>query len=466
MQAKLFRKADEKAFFGHPRALLFILLCQSGFAFSISGMQAIGVLYLSTYLFQPDHIGEIIGFGPVRALLAHLAGSNAPAALASVEFGLAGACAYLTPLIGGYISDRVMTRSQAVLLGASLCAAGQLLVSVEQTFLLGLAFLLAGIGFVGGNIATQMGDLYADARAELADAFQAVHICGNLTGILGPLVCGYLGQVVAWRWGYVAAACGMLMGLAGYAAGLRYLPAEPARLVSGRGARARLKPGDGGTVVALLCLLPALILVGLANGQINNAYLVWGSATYRLEVFGHAIPVSWLAAADAGFSVAASVAMIAFWRYWARRRKLPNDLSRITFGAAIAAAAPIVLALASAQAAVTGQRVGLGWAVAFHTLDNLGLAAVAPVAAAVFASRAPRAVAAMMMGVLNADAFGGAIAIGILGAQLSHMSGTHYWLLHAALVATGGVCVVILRLLAGARLSGDRSPAREPHTAP
>ena len=62
MQAKLFRKADEKAFFGHPRALLFILLCQSGFAFSISGMQAIGVLYLSTYLFQPDHIGEIIGF--------------------------------------------------------------------------------------------------------------------------------------------------------------------------------------------------------------------------------------------------------------------------------------------------------------------------------------------------------------------------------------------------------------------
>jgi POT family proton-dependent oligopeptide transporter len=448
-------------FSGHPRGLLFILLCQAGFAFSITGMQAISVLYLSTYLFQPEHIGQIIGFAPVRTGLAHTFGATTPAELASVMFGLAGACAYLTPLIGGVVSDRLMTRAQAVLLGAALCAVGQLLVAVPATYLIGLAVLLTGIAFVGVNIATQLGDLYAQARGELSDAFQAIQIFGGLAAILGPIVCGALGQGIAWRWGFVAAAAGMLLGLAGYAAGLRYFPVDPGRTAIGTVSRPRLVRGDGKTVAALLGLLPALILAGLANGQINNAYLEWGGATYSLQAFGHTIPTSWLVALDSGFSVAASAAVLAFWQSWARRRVLPNDLTRIAIGAFVAAAAPVILALASAHAAVIGHRVSLGWAVAFHTFNSLGMAMVGPIAAAVFARMAPRAMAAVMMGILNADTFGTALAIGYLGTLLGHMSGAQFWLLHAGLVAAGGALIVLLRLATGSRLGGLRTPTVE-----
>jgi POT family proton-dependent oligopeptide transporter len=453
-EAEDLTKADAGLFSGHPRGLLFILLCQGGFAFSITGMQAISVLYLSTYLFQPKHIGEIIGFAPVRAAIANIFGASTPVELASVMFGLAGACAYLTPLIGGAISDRLMTRAQAVMLGAALCAAGQLLVSTAATYLIGLAVLLAGIAFVGVNIATQLGDLYAQARAELSDAFQAISIVGGLAAILGPIVCGALGQGIAWRWGFVAAAAGMILGLAGYAAGLRYLPPERGRSKAGTMSRPRLIRGDGKTVAALLALLPGLILAGLANGQIENAYLVWGSATYQLQAFGHAIPTPWLVAADSGFSVAAAAAVLAFWHRWARRRALPNDLTRIAIGAFVAAAAPVILALASLYAAAIGHRVSLGWAVAFHAVNSLGMAMVGPIAAAVYARMAPRAMAAMMMGVLNADAFGTALAIGYLGTLLGRLAGAQFWLLHAGLVAAGGALIVLLRLTAGTRFGG------------
>ena len=208
-------------------------------------------------------------------------------------------------------------------------------------------------------------------------------------------------------------------------------------------------------IVALLALLPALILAGLANGQISNAYLVWGSAVYRLQAFGHAIPSSWLVAADAGFSIAASIAVLTFWRGWSRRRRLPNDLTRLAAGAFIAATAPLVLALASAVAAASGQRVGLGWAMAFHTLDNLGVVMVGPIAGAVFARMAPRKVAALMMGVLNLNGFGSALATGFLGAMLLRMGGTKFWLLQAGLVASGGVLLVVLRLFVGKRFSKD-----------
>jgi POT family proton-dependent oligopeptide transporter len=460
---------------GHPRALPFILICQAGFAFSITGMLSIGVLYMSTYLFQPGHIERIIGFGPVRAMLGHIGGSDQPAALASVTFGLTGACAYLTPLIGGFISDRTMTRGNAVMLGAACCAAGQLLIALEATFLAGIGLVLVGSGLVGVNIATQLGDLYAQVRADLADAFQAIHICVNLAGIAGVLVCGGLGQGIAWRWGYVAAACGMVLGLLGYAAGRHRLPAEPLRpggtrplgkrplgertwtaRVAGRGWAA----GDGKTVAALLALLPGLLLAGLANGQVPNAYLIWGGATFRLQVFGRAIPASWLVAGDAAFAVAASLVVLAFWRRWARRRKLPNDLTRIAIGAFIAAFAPLILALAS-EAAVGGHRVSLAWAVAYHTIDNLGMVAIGPVAVSVFARMGPRAVAALMMGVLNANAFGSALAVGFLGTMLPRLGGTRFWLLHAGLVAFGAVVVVLLRVSAGARFEIAGAAAKE-----
>ena len=446
-------------FRGHPRALPFILLCQAGFAFSISGGESIAVLFMGRFLFQPDHIRHIIGFSPLLPLLVRLGGSAEPAALASVMFGLAAAGAYLMPLICGFISDRLMTRYQSVILGAACCAAGQMLFGFPSTFLIGLVLVLAGAGFVGVNIATQLGDLYEGSRADLADAFQAIHICNNLAVIAGVLVCGGLGQSLAWHWGYLAAAGAMLVGLTAYAAGRRALPAGPSVSSAAELSRPSLAKGDGRIVAGLLAMLPALILAGLANGQIPNAYLVWGDAVFQLQAFGHAIPSSWLVAADSVFSVIASLAMLVFWHRWARFRARPNDLTRIAIGAFLAAAAPLLLALASAEAAETRQHVSLWWAVGFHTLDNLGMAAVGPIAAAMFARTAPRAVAALMMGVLNANSFGSALAVGFLGTLLPRLGGTRFWLLQAGLVALGGVIAVLLRVGVGHRFSERQKEA-------
>ena len=58
-------------------------------------------------------------------------------------------------------------------------------------------------------------------RADLrrADAFQVYYIGINVAVIVAPLVCGTLGQKVAWHWGFGAAGVGMLLGLAVYLSG-------------------------------------------------------------------------------------------------------------------------------------------------------------------------------------------------------------------------------------------------------
>ncbi len=81
------------------------------------------------------------------------------------------------------------------------------------------------------------------------------------------------------------------------------------------------------------------------------------------------------------------------------------------------------------------------------------MAAVAPLAMAVFARMAPRGVAALMMGLLNASAFGGALATGFVGSLLGQMTGIHFWVLHAELVAAGGASIVFINLVAGSNFN-------------
>ena len=48
----------------------------------------------------------------------------------------------------------------------------------------------------------------------------------NVGAFLAPLVCGTLGEIYGWHYGFGAAGVGMLAGLVIYLAGQRYLPAE------------------------------------------------------------------------------------------------------------------------------------------------------------------------------------------------------------------------------------------------
>ena len=110
----------------------------------------------------------------------------------------------------------------------------------EASFLIALACLLLGVGCFKGNIAAQVGELYAPGDMRRASAFQIFMLAVQIAVIVAPIVCGTLGEKVAWHWGFGAAGVGMVIGLAVYLAGRRWLPPEPARgAAAGGGGRAR-----------------------------------------------------------------------------------------------------------------------------------------------------------------------------------------------------------------------------------
>jgi POT family proton-dependent oligopeptide transporter len=447
------RPHHDTAFLGHPRGLGYLAFTEAWERFSFYGMQALLVLYMARTLLHPGHVENIAGFKPFRAMVEGLYGGPLSIqALASAIFGLYAGCVYLTPILGGLIADRLLGRTRTIVIGAVSMAAGHFLMAFDASFLVALACLIVGSGCLKGNLASQVGALYAPGDLRRADAFQIYFLGINAGVIAAPLVCGFLGERVAWHYGFGAAGVGMLIAIAIYLRGLRYLPADDV----GKGPRApreALKPGEGKTLLLLIALLPVLAISIVGNNQIFNAYLLWAERTVDLHFFGQEMPTSWLITLDAIVSVTFLAATVAFWRLWARRFREPGELVKLTIGCAIGALAMVVLAAASAFAG--HGKVGIGWAIAFHVVNSIGFANVMPVSLALYARAAPRALASTVLGVFYFHLFAGNMLVGWLGGLLDKMPGSQFWLLHGALVGIAAVIFALAHRFFGRRLEPE-----------
>ena len=153
--------SSRKGFFGHPPGLGYIVFTEAWERFSFYGMQGLLVLYMAGYLFQPGPAEQVVGFDSMRATIETVTGPLSHQALATQVFGLYIGMVYFLPVFGGLLGDRVLGRTRAVLLGAASMALGHFLLAFEAPFLFALMALISGSGLLKGNLAAQVGALYA-----------------------------------------------------------------------------------------------------------------------------------------------------------------------------------------------------------------------------------------------------------------------------------------------------------------
>ena len=215
---------SQKTIFGHPAGLYVLFCTEMWERVCYYGMRALLVLYLVDYLIVGARAGSIhvFGFSALEHGIQSIFGPLGVAPLASQIYGLFTAFVYFTPLFGGMLADRVLGQRKSVVLGAILMAAGQFLMMMDSTFLIALAVLILGNGCFKPNICTQVGNLYPPGDPRRDRAFTTFYVGVNLGAFISPLICGTLGQVYGWRYGFGAAGVGMLIGLTIYLAGQRY----------------------------------------------------------------------------------------------------------------------------------------------------------------------------------------------------------------------------------------------------
>ena len=454
---------EDRSFFGHPRGLGYVAFTEAWERFSYYGMQSLLVLYMVNRLLHPGHIEHIAGFVPFRHVLeTAYRGHLDIQPLASAIFGLYTGLVYLTPIAGGLLADRLLGRTRTITIGALLMAAGQFLIAFDVTFLVALTCLLIGVGCFKGNLASQVGGLYATGDNRRADAFQIYYIFINAGVIISPLIAGTLGEVYGWGYGFGAAGVGMLIGLAIYLSGRKWLPPDsPIVEKSENASKPRLTHRERMAVVALLLLLPVLTMAIIGNQQIFNAYLVWAERNVNLIFFGKKMPTTWLITLDSIVSVSFLAGAVVFWRLWRKKFPEPPEIIKIGIGSLIAVTGFISLATGAAIAASSGSKVSMGWLVTFHVLNSIGFANIFPVSLALYARAAPAALSATIIGVYYLAFFAANNLVGTIGGLLEKMPATHFWLLHSALCGTAGVIFLLAGRFFGNLLAPTDNASRK-----
>ena len=191
---------------GHPRGVWVLAMTEMWERFTYYGMRALLMLFL---------------VAAVRD-----GGLGIDDRTAASIYGLYVAGIYLMALPGGWIADRLIGTRNAILVGGLCIAAGNLTLGLTSSlglFCIGLLVIATGVGLLKPNASAIVASLYPEGGARRDAGFSLFYMGINTGGFLGPIVAGVVAQHANRRFGFIAAAVGMLAGVTQFWLSRRHL---------------------------------------------------------------------------------------------------------------------------------------------------------------------------------------------------------------------------------------------------
>jgi POT family proton-dependent oligopeptide transporter len=315
--------SQQATILGHPRGLVILFLTEMWERFSYYGMRGLLILYLTQHFLFSDgdsniiygaytalvYVMTIIGgtladrylgsrkavtFGAILLVIGHIgmafegSGSRQVMTYNGAEYvlGLDGRGGDATQIITAAqgsspisfnegATQLLIENPAAVGLPASIPVASYTTrVETEPFYLnmmyLSLAFIIAGVGYLKANISTIVGALYGFGDTRRDSGFTIFYMGINLGAFLASWVCGTLGIVYGWKYGFGVAGIGMIFGLCIFLKFQPWLegraePPDPALLK---------KKVLGPVNVETMCYLAGIGIIAFSMLLVMNSHLV------------------------------------------------------------------------------------------------------------------------------------------------------------------------------------------------
>jgi len=429
----------DRGFFGHPSGLSTLFFTELWERFGYYGMRALLVLFMTA--------------------AASAGGLGYPATKAFAIYGLYTASAYLASLPGGWIADRILGQQRAVLLGGVIISIGYLSLAIptEAAFFGGMVVVVIGTGLLKPNASTVVGQIYSPNDPRREAGFSIFYMGINIGSTVAPLACGFVGELVNWRWGFALAGIGMLFGCLTFWRGRKRLgeaglhPVAPPTPEIGAAWRRNFRNAILG-FIAIFAIGAAVHFSGLLEltaERLVNAYgfvlvgvtlvlfgwmifggdwtgaerrrmavivvlfcgsaLFWAAyeqagSSFNLFARNHTdrmlgsfeFPASWFQSLNAGFVICFAAVFAWIWIKLGERQ--PSSVAKFALAMAFAVAGFVVMMEAARRAGADG-RVSFLWLAVTYLLHTFGELLLSPVGLSAMTRLAPARVAGLMMGV-------------------------------------------------------------------
>lgn len=432
--------------FGHPAGLFLLFTVEMWERFSYYGMRAIFTLFM------------------IKALMFDKA-------LASDIYGSYTGLVYLTPLLGGYLSDRYLGNRRSILLGGLMMAVGQFLLfgsavlymtpeSAKWLFYSGLGILIFGNGFFKPNISTMVGQLYPAGDKRVDSAFTIFYMGINLGALFSPLVCGTLGDTgnpADFKYGFLAAGIGMLVGVAvmllfqkkylvtpdGEAIGMP----KPKKTAEEKAAQAAdFTPGQmtfwgcvlvglfllfnfvfatgvvGALIYAAMVVVPGMILAdkSLTDVEKQRIWVIFilvffviffwsafeqagASLTYFAEeqtdrtIFGWTMPASYFQSLNPVAIIIFANIFTMLWLFLGRRNMEPSSPLKMAIGLLLLSISYFLIAF-GVKGVDASTKISMFWLVSLYLIQTFGELCLSPIGLSMVSKLSPPKFASLLMG--------------------------------------------------------------------
>ena len=429
MENKVDNSIKIQAKSGHPKGLYFLFFTEMWERFSYYGMRAIFILFMTKVLLMKD-------------------------ADASEIYGSYTGLVYLTPLLGGYLCDKFLGNRRSIIIGGLLMAIGQFFMFFSASagtdggvmlMWMGLTSIIIGNGFFKPNISTMVGQLYPANDRRIDSAFTIFYMGINLGAFFSPLICGSMD----FKWGFLCAGIGMLIGLVAFIWGQKkYLISEEGKHIG-----LPVKKLDTKSIGMILgsiliiffmlnfkqlfksnvdiisyfiygamVLMPILILSDKSLSKIEIqrisvifilAFFViffWGAfeqagasltlfADRQTErtLFGWEMPASYFQSVNPLAVIALAPIMTIIWGFLYARKLEQSSPKKMAIGLGLVALGYVVIAIA-VKGLGLGEKVSMWWLIGLYVIHTIGELCLSPIGLSMVSKLAPLRLSSLMMG--------------------------------------------------------------------
>lgn len=286
----------------HPKGLWVLFGTEMWERFNFYGMRAVLTLFLVNSLLMKE------------------------ADVALVYGGFLGLC-YLTPMLGGFISDKYLGNRNCIMLGGSLMAIGQLFLFTSASVFssnidlaktltwIALAIIIFGNGFFKPNISSMVGSLYPNQeKSKLDSAFTIFYMGINLGALFSQWLCPIIGDVkdpvtgvrdiYAFKWAFLAAAIAMILGtLIFFFLKNKYVVTPEGKPIGGLPSKNITEQQEGEEAQQAKFSTKALVIAAIVfAGLIALIYFVFGQNVIYSIIYSSGITLAGLILTDASLT--------------------------------------------------------------------------------------------------------------------------------------------------------------------
>ncbi len=271
---------------------------------------------------------------------------------------------------------------------------------VALAFLGGLTLIASGTALLKPTISSIIGRFF-DAGDERRDGAFALFFVGiYIGGLSANFIVGFLGERVAWHWGFSAAGFGMALGLCAYLLRQRAWLADLGRVAvrPERGALGNLSAEERARILAIL--VQGLFTIAYAAAFYQKGGLLTLFAREQLDrgVGSLEVPVTWLLAISTGTFILVTPFLTRLWRQLALRGRDPDSATKLAWGLLIIGAGYVFIAFAVAHHPPGGPRASWGWLALTYVCFGIGDSLVWPTQISMVSRLAPPAWSTFFVG--------------------------------------------------------------------